>query len=167
MIRTLILPAALVAGLGLASAHRAEASPLSASHAVTAPYALGGLRIGIGVGIPIGGGHRHTVPTGYWTTQTVPTTVAVQVPYQVTVQVPVQVAVQVPDRVVGTDVYGQPIWSYRTEYRTELRNEVRTQYRLEYQTQYVTQQVWVPTGYASYPSQPWGRVGVGVGFRIR
>ncbi len=167
MIRTLILPVALVAGLGFASADRAEASPLGATTALTSGHALGGVRVGIGVGIPIGGGHRHSVPTGYWTTQTVPTTVAVQVPYQVTVQVPVNVAVQVPDRVIGTDVNGNPIWSYRTEYRTEMRTEVRTQYRTEYQTQWVTQQVWVPTGYATYPSRPWGHVGVGVGFRIR
>ncbi len=155
MIRTLTLSAALAGGLALATAGGAHAAPLQAQ-------ALGGVRIGVGVGVgfPIGGPRYVSRPTGYWTTQMVPTQVAVQVP----VQVPVQVAVQVPDHVIGADALGRPIWSYRTELRTEFRTELRTEWR----TQLVPQQVWVNTGHVSYPtSSPWGRVGVGVGFRIR
>lgn len=152
--RLLALPVALVAGLSLVSAERAEAAP-SAPLSTLFP---GGVRIGIGVGFPIGGGRRHAVPTGYWSMQTVPMTV----PVTVHVNVPYQVAVQVPDHVIGTDVHGQPIWSYRTELRTEYRLETRTEYR----TEYVTQQVWVNTGYAVHRHhRGWGQIGVG--FRIR
>src|SRR5262245_49257165 len=127
-LRTLILPAALLGGLALATATPAQAAPAGHVGSRIAHNPLGKVRVGGGVGItfPIGGGHHHH--GGYWTTQTVPVTVQVQVPYQV--------AVQVPDRVIGTDMHGRPIWSYRTE--------LQTQYRIEYQTQYVTQQVWVP-----------------------
>lgn len=125
-LRTLILPVALIGGLAVLAAKPANASPIGTVGTRIAHAPLGGVRIGggVGVGFPIGGS-RHG---GYWATQTVPMTVQVQVPYQV--------AVQVPDRVIGTDVHGNPIWAYRTEYRTH--------YRIEYQTQYVTQQVWVP-----------------------
>jgi hypothetical protein len=126
VLRSLILPGALIGGLALASARPAQASPIGTVGTRVAHNPLGKVRVGGGIGVtfPIGG-HRHA---GYWTTQTVPVTVQVQVPYQV--------AVQVPDRVIGTDVNGNPIWAYRTE--------LRTHYRIEYQTQYVTQQVWVP-----------------------
>jgi hypothetical protein len=98
------------------------------------------------------------VPTGYWSVQHVPVTV----PVTVQVNVPYQVAVQVPDHVIGTDVHGHPIWSYRTELRTEYRLETRTEYR----TEYVAQRVWVDTGYAVH-RHPSGWGSVGVGFRIR
>lgn len=140
-IRNLFLPVALVAGLGLACAGNAHASPITmaGSHSSAS---LGGVRIGGGVGFPIG--NRYG-PSGYWTTQTVPMTVQVQVPYTTTVQV--------PSHIIGTDVNGNPIWTYRTEQRTE--------YRIEYRTQWVTQQVWVPT----YSPRPRGWVGLGFRFR--
>ena len=133
--RNLILPVALVAGLGLATAEAAQASTVTSAR-------LGGIHIGVGVGFPIG---RSRGPSGYWTTQNVPMTVQVQVPYTVTVQV--------PDHVIGTDMYGHPVWSYRMEYRTE--------YRLEYRTQWVAQQVWVQT----YSPRPTGWLGLGFRFR--
>lgn len=138
-----ILPVALVAALGFACAGKAQASPITGAKVTSA--SLGGVRVGVGVGFPIGG-HSHV--HGYWTTQTVPMQVTVQVPYQTTVQV--------PDHVIGTDVNGNPIWSYRTE--------VRTQFRTEVQTQWVTQQVWVPV-HTHYRSRPHGWLGLG--FRIR
>jgi hypothetical protein len=144
MIRNLILPVALVAGLGLACAGTAQASPI-ASGARATSASLGGIHIGGGVGFPIGGPRYG--PSGYWTTQTVPVQVQVQVPHTV--------AVQVRDHVIGTDMYGQPIWSFRTEYQTH--------YHTEYQTQWVTQQVWVPTYTNYHRPQGW----LGVGFRFR
>jgi hypothetical protein len=139
-LRRLVLPAALVAGLGFAFASEANAPPLPNAR-VTAP--LGGIRVGggVGVGFPIGG-HRHTTyQPGYWTTQTV------------RVMVPVQVQVQVPVHIDGYDVYGNPIWHYRTETRTQM------------QPQWVTQQVWVPGHYHSHVHRPSGFVGLGVRFR--
>ena len=156
--RLFALPVALVAGLGLAAPESAHAAPQVPSPFAHGGHGHGGVRVGFGVGFPIGGGYRHTVPTGYWSVQTVPVTV----PVTVQVNVPYQTAVQVPDHQIGTDVNGNPIWSYRTELRTEYRVETRT----EYHTEYVTQRVWVDTGYAvhHHPSG-WGQVGVG--FRIR
>lgn len=136
-IRTLILPLAAVAGLAFATAEKAQAAPIT--HVAMGGFHFGG---GVGVRFPIGRSHG---PSGYWTTQTVPMNVQVQVPYTTTVQV--------PDHVIGTDVYGHPIWMYRTETRTE--------YRLEWRTQYVTQQVWVPT----YAPRTSGWVGLGLRFR--
>ncbi len=152
--RLFALPVVLAAGLGLASAERAEAAPV-APQGTLFP---GGVRVGFGVGFPIGGGRSHAVPTGYWSVQHVPVTV----PVTVQVNVPYQVAVHVPDHVIGRDVHGQPIWSYRTELRTEYRLETRTEYR----TEYVAQRVWVDTGYAVH-RHPSGWGSVGVGFRIR
>ncbi len=71
MLRILILPAALVAGLALALPSTAEAAPLSSG---ASGVAFGGTHIGIGVSIPIGG-HRHAHRTrvrhtgGYWVTE--------------------------------------------------------------------------------------------------
>jgi hypothetical protein len=137
--RTLVLPLVLVGGLSVWAGSPAQASPIGSVGSRIAHAPLGGVRIGggVGVGFPIGG-HRHG---GYWTTQTVPVAVQVQVPYQV--------AVQVPDHVIGTDVNGNPIWAYRTE--------LRTQYRLEVQTQYVAQRVWVPV---VHRPRPYGWIGV-------
>ena len=152
MLRTLILPLALVSGLSLAAASTAQASPTTTAGSRIAWAPLGGVRVGVGVGIgiPLGGGHRHSYgPSGYWTTQMVPMTVPVTVPYQLTVQV--------PDHVIGTDVNGQPIWTYRTE--------VQTQYRTEYQTQYVPQQVWVQSAPVYYRSRPTVHLGLGFLFR--
>ena len=156
-IRNIALPAALVAGLGFAFAERAQASPITSAGAGVTSASLrfghggrshgghGGHRHGGsgfsmghrhgGLGLSLGtryGGHLHSggyASSGYWSTQSVPTTVAVSVPYTVTVQV--------PSHITGTDVRGQPVWAFRTETRTE--------YRTEYRTQWVTQQVWVRT----------------------
>ena len=139
-IRRLVLPAALVAGLGFACASEAQASPVVPSARVTSAN-LGGVHVrgGVGVGFPIG--HPHsTYHPGYWTTQTVQ------------VMVPIQVQVQVPDHIDGYDVYGRPIWHYRTEIRTQ------------YQPQWVTQQVWVP-GHTHSHYHGSGFVGVGARFR--
>lgn len=136
-LRNLILPVAAVAGLAFATAPKAHAAPIT-------HLAPGGLHVGVGVGFPIG---RSYGPSGYWTTQSVPMNVQVQVPYTTTVQV--------PDHVIGTDAYGQPIWSYRLETRTE--------YRTEWRTQWVTQQVWVPT----YSYAPRANGFLGLGFRFR
>lgn len=135
-IRRIVLPAALVAGLGFACASEAQAAPVPSARVTSAN--LGGIHVGggVGIGFPIGGYSNYH--PGYWTTQTVQ------------VMVPVQVPVQVPDQVIGTDVNGNPIWSYRTQYQTQ------------YQPQWVTQQIWVPAhnhGYA--PAHGF------VGFRFR
>lgn len=146
--------AAVVAAV-LASAPSAQAAPV-----VPTGHFAGGTRVGIGfgVGFPIGGHRSHAVPTGYWTYRQVPVTT----PVVIEVQVPYEVAVQVPDRVVGRDVNGNPIWSYRTELRTQYRMETRTEYR----TTYVTERVWVDTGPVVH-HYPRGYGHVGVGFRIR
>lgn len=144
-LRTLLLPVALAGGLALLAAQPAQASPIGTMGTRIAHAPLGGVRVGVGGGVsfPIGG--PHYARGGYWAVQTVPMQVQVQVPYEV--------AVQVPHQVVGRDVYGHPIWSYRTE--------VQTQYRTEIRTQYVQQQVWVPV---VYRPRPWGHVGFGVRF---
>ena len=114
--RTLALSAALVTGLGMASADKAEASPITTvgSHVAIGP--LHGWNVGVGIGIPIGGS------SGYWTTR------------QVAVNVPVTVSVQVPDHVIGVDMYGNAVWAYRLEHQTQ------------WQTQWRSERVWVSTG---------------------
>ena len=102
--RRLVLPAALVAGLGFACASEAQASPRASSARVTSAN-LGGVRVGggVGVGFPIGA------------TATARTTRATGPPRPCRSWCPVQVPVQVPDHIDGYDVYGNPIWHYRTE----------------------------------------------------
>jgi hypothetical protein len=153
ILRLLAIPALAIASLAAIPATNAEASP-----AVPTGKHAGGVRIGVGVGFPIGGHRTHVHQAGYWSYQQVPVTQ----PVTVQVQVPYQVAVQVPDRVIGNDVNGNPIWSYRTELQTQYRLETRTEYR----TTYVMQQVWVPTGHVVHHS-PRAYGTVGVGFRIR
>ncbi len=147
----LALPAALVAALAAAPA--AQASPM-----VPTGVHAGGVRIGVGVGFPVGGSTTRTVETGYWTTQQVPVTR----PVPVTRQVPYQVTVQVPDRVIGYDAFGRPLWAYRHEVQTQWRTETV----IEHQTVYVAQRVWVSTGQQVVRHAPaYGTVGIG--FRIR
>jgi hypothetical protein len=140
-IRRLVLPAALVAGLGFACASEAQASPVPSARVTSANF--GGVRVGggVGVGFPIGGHYYSAYQPGYWTTQTVQ------------VLVPVQVPMQVQDRIIGTDINGNPIWSYRTVMQTQM------------QPQWVTQQVWVPGHYHGRYLQPRGHVGLGIRFR--
>ena len=98
-LRTILFPLAVAAGLAFAIPDTAQASPLSGH---VSPVALGGIHVGggIGVTIPIGGYYRegryyHTAhPGGYW------------------VQTGTQ-TYMVRDHVIGYDVNGVPIWSYR------------------------------------------------------
>ncbi len=76
MLRILILPAALVAGLALAVSSTADAAPLSSGLSGASGVAFGGTHIDIGVSVPIRGRHhRHARRTrvrhtgGYWVTE--------------------------------------------------------------------------------------------------
>ncbi len=131
LLKTLTLPALLIATLGLAMPEQAEASPFGNSMSQATANAYGGLRIRVGgaVRVPIGGRHyrrtrRVVRPSGYWTTV-----------YETRLERVYHAA-----ELIGHDAHGHPVYSQGHWDTVQVRVPVRrwvsysTVYRRGYRT---------------------------------
>ena len=147
LLKTLTLPAILIATLGLAMPEKAEASPFGNSMSQATANAYGGLRIRVGGGVrvPIRGRHyrpSHTVVRrgGYWTTV-----------YETRLE-----RVWHPPEFIGHDSHGHPVYSKGHYDTVEVRVPVRR---------------WVPYTTVhrrrGYRTGPVGHISIGGSVRIR
>jgi hypothetical protein len=137
-LRTLLIPAAIMAALAVGFAETAEAAPFGSGVSAKAGMVFGPrIYVGGHLGVPVGhrGGYYRNVVTytgGYYVTRTR--------------------QVQVPGEQIGWDFRGEPIYAGS---RTELQT-----YRVWVPKRRIVQRVWVPVRHRGY-------VTIGGRFRIR
>lgn len=115
LLKTLTLPALLIATLGLAMPEQAEASPFGNSMSQATANAYGGLRIRVGGGVRVPIGRSHYRPSrtvrrsGYWTT-------VYEIRHERVYHAP---------ELIGHDVHGHPTYSPEHWDTVEVRVPVR------------------------------------------